>query len=69
MDTIEPKVPGCNGCRFEDKNYIPSPSMPNTRRCGWLKIIMPEDGYCSYAKVIEEKEEHEDDVITGDGHE
>ena len=40
----------CKDCVFFDPNDTPAQAMPNVRRCGWLKIAMSGDGYCSYGR-------------------
>lgn len=60
----------CKDCQFFDPTDVPSTAFPNMKRCGWLKIVMTEDGYCSYGRRKELKDDSShpfaDDVMMGE---
>ena len=59
IDAVEfwNKLVRCKDCQFFDPTDAPSTAFPNVRRCAWLKIVMAEDGYCSYGRRKELKDD------------
>lgn len=49
------EVVRCKDCVFFDPSDALSTAFPDLRRCGWLKIAMTEEGYCSYGRRREDE--------------
>lgn len=47
---IASKLVRCGECVFFDPSDALTTTNPDLRRCGWLKIAMTAEGYCSYGR-------------------